>query len=168
MTRSQKRVANIYNLAKKQYLRDHAEVSVTPTIQEFIRAYKYTNPDVNIFLSLLEEGDLLDTDDYRGNGLWYYDGKVLHKSTGQDSMNLPPQAYKMAHKYGVEYYHGLPGFILDFPKDLEVYVNGQPARNDGSGMSVDGEAGGDDVIKVGNSQVGYRIYTNVDYYKTTP
>jgi hypothetical protein len=141
-----------------------------PTPQQFLSIMKIKSREHIAILNLLEEGDFIDTEDYRGAGLWYYDGSHLHKNTGEYGYVIPSEGYKMAHKYGLNYFADrLPGFILEIPSDMEVLVNGEKqSQKDDIGLTVDNSEGGDDVITIGNVNIGYRSYEDVNFYDGLP
>ena len=71
----------------------------------------------------LKEGDLLDIEGYRGQGLYYYDGSQLIKTLGTYGYFLPSEAWKFVELNGVEFYEGCGAEYVLFPKDAKVSVS---------------------------------------------
>lgn len=77
-------------------------------------------------------GDIIDTDGFRGIGLWYCDGTSLIKTQGEYGYFLPSQAYKKVEEHGLEYFAMQTGaeFVL-LPATASIKVNGEPVHNSG-------------------------------------
>ena len=71
----------------------------------------------------LRKGDIVDTEGYRGIGLYYYDGTRLIKTKGEYGYFLPKEAFKMVEKHGIDFfgksYSGAEYVII--PDEYEVF-----------------------------------------------
>jgi len=74
----------------------------------------------------IRKGDLIDTEGYRGTGLWYFDGDSFIKTKGEYGYFLPEEAWGMVDRYGLDFFSEDQGaeWIL-LPKDATVTVNSE-------------------------------------------
>ena len=132
--------------------------SCTP--EEFIAKFGLDAKNQKIIRNL-QEGNCIDTEDYRGTGVWYFDGYQLHKSLGEYGYTLPSEAYKMVEKYGLEYFgdYATGCELVELPSGLSIIVNGQSLTTDGSeALSIRNDEEGDDIIKIGQKTYKTTFY----------
>ncbi len=132
--------------------------------QEFIDFFKPDDKS-QIIISSLQEGNVIDTEGYRGQGTWYFDGTRLHKSLGEYGYTLPPQAFAMVEKHGLSYFGDyVTGCeIVAIPSGLTLTVNGNQTVSDGSvGLSIENGEDGDDTLIINGKS--YQTY----YYDPYP
>ncbi len=140
------------------------------TINEFIHVSQVIDSKSLLILNSLLEGNLIDTERYRGTGVWYYDGHQLYKAEGEYGYILPFSAYKMIHNHGLEYFGNYMTSceIVSIPQNLEIIVDGQTINNTGHcGLSIRNEEDETNMITIGNITIGYQTYQTY-FYDITP
>lgn len=86
------------------------------------------------------KGDLLSNDDYRGTGLYYFDGKLVYKTTGEYGYFIPSVDFEMVKQHDLEFFNTETGAGAEFiliPKECRVTSdcaddNCEDEENDGN------------------------------------
>lgn len=71
-------------------------------------------------LEKIQEGDLINTDQYRGFGVYYFDGSKLWPSLGEYGYFMPTQAWKFVEKHGPKYFEYCGCELFLIPRGSEV------------------------------------------------
>ena len=112
------------------------------------------SPDI---INQIEEGDFIDTKQFRGVGLWYFNGKSFLKTHGPYGYTIPSDAWSMVEKYGLDFFDKSNqggGFIL-LPKDAEIYYKNK---------AIDNSKGNHVILLKGNlSDDDYVVINDIKY-----
>lgn len=69
---------------------------------------------------LFEDGDLVDTDGYRGIGMYFYEHGKFIKTKGEYGYFLPEAAWKYVERDGLEKYKGSGVEYVGIPKECKI------------------------------------------------
>lgn len=90
--------------------------SLPITLEQFLSCNTVEEKDANF-----KSGDLFDNDGYRGSGLYYFDGNMLHRTTGEYGYFISAVAWSKVKEHGLEFF-GTPSgaeFIL-LPAECKI------------------------------------------------
>ena len=147
------------------------DIDVSEDLKEEIIEMETVNRNDRVFNILMEmvpdikEGDMIDIDGYRGQGIWYFDGKKFISSMGEYGYFLPPEAWKMAQKYGLEFFsdtHGVEFILL--PRNAVVSSKGKDVNPEGLAINLRPDELSDEEFE--NITINGKTYFNsfLDYY----
>src|SRR5205085_4069254 len=125
----------------------HSILSNEPIFQELIQYV----PDI-------KKGDAIDTADYRGVGIWYFDGNKFVKTGGEYGYFLPAEAWKMVEKYGLDFFEDIPVEFVTIPANATLEVDGERVIPKNIGIYIRPDDLDDDQIK--ELEINGKTYPN--------
>jgi hypothetical protein len=114
----------------------HIDVGNDETLCELSSPIYFDAIQSDFDFSVLKKGDMIDTIGYRGQGLWYFDGKMLHKSIGPYGYFLPPEAFLMVLKYGISYFRNCGAEYVLAPPSLLLQYHGNLSQTEQYAISI--------------------------------
>lgn len=136
-----------------------------PIHQEIIQPYLTSE-----IYQKLKMGDLIDTEQYRGKGLLYYDGENFWKTVGEYGYFLPEVAWAMVEEKGIEFFAqpenscGVEFILIPVDRKIQYYSEEEkeqtPKPNDRSAMYLYAKVSVSDYVRVNmvNYDKSYATY----------
>ena len=107
------KACRLYHVTRDRSEEDDGDHENTYDVEAFVERYKIRDGSELADLMQLRDGDLVDTDGYRGIGLWLFMGTTLRKTQGEYGYFIPAAGFCKVMEHGLQYYeNGGAQFVM--------------------------------------------------------